>query len=82
MFGLYDMHGNVFEWAEDDWHPEYNGAPDDGRAWIESPRGGTRVYRSGSWNYMARNCRSAIRYHIGQSFRSLDQGFRPAKSIP
>ena len=34
-FGLHDMHGNVWEWVEDCWHGDYNGAPTDGSAWLE-----------------------------------------------
>lgn len=36
QFSLYDMHGNVGEWCEDDWHSNYNGAPVDGNAWVEA----------------------------------------------
>ena len=48
-FGLYDMHGNVWEWVEDDWHNSYDGAPADGSPWLDSPRGSDRVLRGGSW---------------------------------
>lgn len=60
-FGLYDMHGNVNEWCEDDWHEDYSGAPADGSAWVETPRVATRVFRGGHWNYEARYSRSAVR---------------------
>ncbi|MGD9325028.1 MAG: SUMF1/EgtB/PvdO family nonheme iron enzyme, partial [Desulfobacterales bacterium] len=49
-FGLYDMHGNIWEWVEDDWHGSYNSAPEDGGAWIDEPRGADRVVRGGSWD--------------------------------
>ncbi len=61
-WGLYDMHGNVWEWVEDDWHDSYDGAPDDGRAWVDDPRSASadRVIRGGSWGNW-RYCRSAYR---------------------
>jgi formylglycine-generating enzyme required for sulfatase activity len=59
-FGLYDMHGNVFEWCSDRWHPNYKGAPTDGSSW-ETGTGKSRVQRGGSWYYYAILCRSASR---------------------
>jgi formylglycine-generating enzyme required for sulfatase activity len=61
-FGLYDMHGNVWEWCEDDWHKSYENAPNDGSAWVDKPkRGAYRVVRGGDWNDNAVICRSANR---------------------
>jgi formylglycine-generating enzyme required for sulfatase activity len=77
-FGLYDMHGNVWEWVEDDWHKGYKGAPDDGRAWIDEPRGSYRVFRGGSWGDSARFCRSAARYGFEPGGRGYGFGFRLA----
>jgi formylglycine-generating enzyme required for sulfatase activity/energy-coupling factor transporter ATP-binding protein EcfA2 len=50
-FGLYDLSGNVYEWVEDCWHENYEGAPTDGLAWLEAGDGdcGRRVIRGGAW---------------------------------
>ncbi|NCS30183.1 MAG: SUMF1/EgtB/PvdO family nonheme iron enzyme [Microcystis aeruginosa F13-15] len=68
-FGLYDMHGNVWEWCLDDWHDNYQGAPTDGRAWDEGEEElcpdvllkRKYVVRGGSWGDGPRSCRSAYR---------------------
>ena len=58
-FGLYDMHGNVWEWCQDDWHDSYKNAPNNGSAWLSEET--TKVIRGGSWNDNSDVCRSAIR---------------------
>lgn len=62
-FGLYNMHGQVWEWCLDHWHDNYKGAPTDGTAWIEKgdPKM-QRVRRGGSWYDSPHACRSAFRY--------------------
>ncbi len=77
-YGLQDMNGNVWEWVEDDWHADYNGAPDDGRAWIDdiNKRGSDRVLRGGSWADFARICRSASRGRNRSGIRFDFFGFR------
>jgi formylglycine-generating enzyme required for sulfatase activity len=74
-WGLYDMHGNVWEWVQDEWHNGYDGAPTDGSAW-ESGDGAVRVFRGGSWSNRARNCRSAFRARIDPRDRFDFLGFR------
>jgi formylglycine-generating enzyme required for sulfatase activity len=77
-FGLYDMHGNVWEWCLDRWHDSYKGAPTDGTAWI-NPKGkenDVRVLRGGSWVYVPGRCRSAYRRRDSAGVRDLSLGFR------
>jgi formylglycine-generating enzyme required for sulfatase activity len=76
VFGLYDMHGNVWESCEDDWHDSYQGAPSDGRACIDAPRGGNLVSRGGSWRSFPGVCRSACRLSNAPEYRGDFFGFR------
>ncbi|MCP4688072.1 MAG: formylglycine-generating enzyme family protein, partial [Desulfobacterales bacterium] len=75
-YGILDMSGNVLEWVEDDRHDNYYGAPDDGSAWVDEPRGSGRVLRGGSWIYFAGRCRAAYRYGGGPGVRGQFVGFR------
>jgi formylglycine-generating enzyme required for sulfatase activity len=78
--GCYDIAGNVWEWCEDDWHSNYNGAPTDGSAWIDSPRGSTRVIRGGSWEYGDTYTRCANRNSSSPTNRDAGVGFRCART--
>ncbi|MEP7343385.1 MAG: bifunctional serine/threonine-protein kinase/formylglycine-generating enzyme family protein [Acidobacteriota bacterium] len=81
-FGLFDMHGNVWEWCLDEWHNDYSGAPDDGSAWGGAGYGKKlRVVRGGAWFNAARLCRSAYRYYSAQDTRGNNCGFRVALDI-
>jgi formylglycine-generating enzyme required for sulfatase activity len=81
-FGLYDMHGNVWEWCEDDWHPNYEGAPTDGSAWLSSNKKTSKVRRGGSWLDYPWDCRSAFRNSFGPGFRNGYIGFRVVRVAP
>jgi len=74
-WGLYDMHGYVWEWTADAWHDDYKGAPADGRVWDEK-EAKERVLRGGSWADGADACRSAYRHHEETGHRSDTVGFR------
>jgi formylglycine-generating enzyme required for sulfatase activity len=75
-FGLYDMHGNVWEWCADPWHENYEGAPIDGSVWDASNDSGSKVLRGGSWGNSPGFCRSARRSYGTSDFRYWSIGFR------
>lgn len=77
-FGLYDMHGNVWEWCADNWHSNYRNAPIDGSAWIDDNRKKLDfVLRGGSWFVIPDYCRSAYRsLNFRRDFRTYYFGFR------
>jgi formylglycine-generating enzyme required for sulfatase activity len=75
-FGLYDMHGNVWEWCQDDWHNNYEDAPTDGSAWISDESKSDKLLRGGSWNSNPENCRSAYRNYLVAGFAFNSNGFR------
>ncbi|MGF1508381.1 MAG: SUMF1/EgtB/PvdO family nonheme iron enzyme [Myxococcota bacterium] len=83
-WGLHDMHGNVWEWVEDCWHESYEGAPDDGSAWMGEGGGDcTRaVVRGGSWLIGPQFVRSAYRLRSSRVDRGYDLGFRVARTLP
>ena len=76
-FGLYDMHGNVWEWCQDSWHSNYKGAPTDGSAWLDNKESSNRkLLRGGSWSYNPADCRSAYRYYYDLVNYNHNIGFR------
>jgi formylglycine-generating enzyme required for sulfatase activity len=75
-FGLYDMHGSLWEWCLDPWHSDYKGAPRDGSSWEAGGNNGLRVIRGGAWNRIANHCRSAYRLKNPATERLDVIGFR------
>ena len=86
-WGLYDMSGNLWEWVEDVWHKNYDGAPTDGSARSWSGKGDKRlilrVLRGGSWSSTPEEfVRATIRDGSAPTEGSVDYGFRLARRLP
>ncbi len=79
-WGLYDMHGNIWEWVQDEWHEDYNGSPSNGNAWEEGNIL-DRVSRGGSWYCNTELCRSACRFRRKPDSRFGNLGFRMLREL-
>ncbi len=79
-WGLCEVHGNVWEWVQDRWHGNYDGAPGDGSAW-ERGEDSARVAHGGSWNSGPWFLRSANRFRFLPGFRLDVLGFRLARTL-
>jgi formylglycine-generating enzyme required for sulfatase activity len=84
-WGLYDMHGYLWEYVADEWHNDYQGAPVDGSSWISEKNGGEHVVRGGSWKDAAPKLRSSARRKVALNEKGDDEkgdeiGFRCVKA--
>jgi formylglycine-generating enzyme required for sulfatase activity len=79
-FGLHDMAGNVYQWVQDCYHNDYNGAPTDGSAWTTDDCA-IRVVRGGSWGLTPQVLRSASRLRVTPGIRLLNLGFRVGRTL-
>ncbi|MBD1886462.1 caspase, EACC1-associated type [Microcoleus vaginatus] len=80
-YGLYDIHGNVWEWCLDHWHDNFREAPTDGSAWVAGGNSDLRLIRGGSWNYGPALCRAALRLNYHPVDRYYNLGFRVLSAV-
>lgn len=80
-WGLFNVHGNCWEWCEDVWHDSYIGAPTDGSAWLQGGEQGRRVVRGGSWGSDPQDLRSANRGRNDTVDRDYGLGFRLGRTL-
>lgn len=81
-FGLFGMHGGVWEWCEDAWHDNYYGdAPNDGSAWLTGGDEAYRVVRGGGWDDPPDRCRAAFRKRLAPDIENDDVGLRVVCSL-
>ena len=88
-WGLAEMHGQLYEWCSDLWHPSPLGGPQDGSPWEEparlpeaAPRGDHRLLRGASWINGPRNCRAAYRFCVRPNGVNTNIGVRPCCLLP
>ena len=79
-WGLYQVHGNLYEWVEDCWHPNYQGAPTDGSAWVtlDCDR---HVLRGGAWDFAGWHLRAAARGLVASYVNHVGVGMRVARTL-
>jgi len=80
-FGVYDMHGNVYEWVADCWHADYVGAPADGSAWLDGEHCETAHMRGNDWGEAPIFSRSGNRNDRPKTIRGDFLGFRVAREL-
>lgn len=80
-FGLHDMLGNVCEWTEDVWHPDFYGAPADGSPRLQGAKPDSRVIRGGAWDHLPRVLRASWRDWAPESASWDNLGFRIAFTL-
>ncbi|MDB5386808.1 MAG: pkn1 2, partial [Planctomycetaceae bacterium] len=79
-WGLYDMHGYLWEYVSDDWHDNYTGAPTDGSSWDSKDKANAHVLRSGSWKDKFPSLRCAARRKLETTEKGDEIGFRCVKA--